>query len=914
MQQTLTVAVLINFGIGMGAIWLGVKDRFSRLSLPKMVFNHPPLTGSVFPAPIILLAMALSGLAAMIYEVAWTRELVLIFGSSTYAFTLMLVAFLTGIALGSLAIIRWADRIRHPFQVLAGIEFAIAFFALFGQYWIGRLPEVYLYLFWLVGPSLPILWVGQLTLSLGLMLVPALLLGMTFPLAVRTFNGSQIDPGRSFGYVYGVNTLGTVLGALAAALFLIPWFGLQETVMIGAAINLLSSLLLVSSDSFLIITRRFTYAGVSMGIMALVIILIPSWDPVWMSSGVYKEAPSYLNLVNSPVQVRKVVSRYRLLFYEEGSQATVTVIERPSFGTQPHLTLSIDGKVDASTGADMSTQVLSGHLPLLIAERIERVLVIGYASGVTAGSALLYPVKQLVAAEIEPAVIEASRYFDDFNHRPLEDPRLGLALDDGRHYLQIADRQFDVIISEPSNPWMSGPSRLFTREFFELTRRHLSQDGVMAQWIQIYGMSPDLLKTALRTFQDVFPHVLVFQTSPADLLLLGSKGPIRLDLPHIKEVFSMPDIASDLKRIGIDSAWDLLARLRIGEEGLLAFTGDGPLNTDDNGLLEFSAPRLLYAETIEHNQQMILKTMEKEKEPLGLLAYLTSPEPGGKDMAQAAVALGRSFLKEGAPDVAERFARIALVFDGTSDSYWLLGEIHEYRKNHLTALQYWKKALRVDPGHPWALRSMALYHQKRGEFKEAEGLFRRMEQISVEEGSLPLYHGINLYYLGRPAQAITHLEEFDRASNEEDLSIIARYYLKKAYEVTGQRERGAFHAARMVEALRQMRDRLEQDQGQKELDNLLQLIQIHSEHPVFHKEELALKGFITRYLVDPLGHYYKGVSLYFLGYDQPALKELQQVLKILPDGDDSKRTRYYIDLIVSGRPTGDKGSLLLTGL
>ncbi|MBI5746465.1 MAG: fused MFS/spermidine synthase [Nitrospirae bacterium] len=899
MQQGLQTAVAINVGIGLGAVWISNKVKDSRKLPASSILNpHRPIHQTI-SAYALLLCMALSGLAAMIYEVAWTRELVLVLGSSTYAFSLMLAAFLIGIAAGSLAVVRLADQFKQPVLMLAGIEAGIAFLALVGQYGMGRLPEAYLYWYWLMGPSVPTLWIGQLLLAFGLMVGPTLLLGASFPLAVRIINGSEPELGRSVGSVYGMNTLGTVLGALAGGGVLIPLAGLQGTVILGTAISLLAAWVLILNGASLRRSWRLGLSGLCALILFLVFVFMPAWDPIWMSSGFYKEAPAYLNLVGTPSQVRKMVGRYRPLFYKEGAQATVSVVERPSFGVQPHLTLAIDGKVDASTGADMSTQVLSGHLPLMLAERMDKVLVVGYASGVTVGSVLLYPVQELVAAEIEPAVIEGSHYFDSYNNRPLEDPRVRLVLDDGRHYLGLTPERFDAVISEPSNPWMSGPSRLFTYEFFELSRKHLNVGGVMAQWIQMYGMSPDMLKAVIRTFHNVFPYMLIFQTAQADLLLIGSEKPVRLDLTRLNKAFSEHDIASDLARIGIDTPWDLLGLLRMGEEDLKTFLGEGILNTDDNGLLEFSAPMFLYIETVDINQHLIEQTMLNMEGPSGLLKYFAISKDDKPQLARVAITLARNFLKKGRQAQTEKLSRISLFLEETAEGYWLLGEINNREGNFVTALHFWEEALQIDPSHSGTLLSMALYYLEQGDFEQAEGFFRRGEKTSNPPPQFWLYYGVNLYYLKQYPGAMELLKEFVRISPDGKEAILAYYYLSKIDAELKDLRGVNYSNGRLIQLLRQLRTSLEQDQRQEELDGLLRLIERHTRQAMFRQTERGLKVLITQYITDPLSHYYKGVSLYFLGYDKEATEELRRVLEILPKGDESSRAHQYLGLIAS---------------
>jgi hypothetical protein len=263
----------------------------------------------------------------------------------------------------------------------------------------------------------------------------------------------------------------------------------------------------------------------------------------------------------------------------------------------------------------------------------------------TAGEALRHPLESLDVAEIEPAVVEASRFFERVNRRPLADPRTHLKLEDARQVLRRAERRYDAIVSHPSNPWLAGPSRLFTEEFFRLARARLEPGGLYVQWLQSYALAPDRVKAVARTFLAVFPHAALFEPGPGDLLLIGSESPIVLDPGRIGR--AMGPVGDGLKPLGIEDAWDVLARWRMGTEDLRRFAGPGPLNTDDNGLLEFAAPLDLLADTIEVNRRHVLAGAGDA------LRHV----PGWTQTQ--ALDLARAQLGAGAPELSERSARRA---------------------------------------------------------------------------------------------------------------------------------------------------------------------------------------------------------------------------------------------------------------
>jgi spermidine synthase len=209
--------------------------------------------------------------------------------------------------------------------------------------------------------------------------------------------------------------------------------------------------------------------------------------------------------------------------------------------------------------------------------------------------------KRVTVVELEPAVVEASKHFSHVNYQILNDPRLRVMTYDARNYLLVSPKKFDVIISEPSNPWMAGVSNLFTREFFIMGSQRLKPAGVFCQWLQLYKISPENLRSILQTFHGIFPHLLVFQSSEYDLLILGSFEPLPIDPGMLQERLSQPRVKEDLARIQIKSVRDILAHFVFGTQEVPAFVQNAPINTDDNALLEFSTPRTLYADTTEAN-------------------------------------------------------------------------------------------------------------------------------------------------------------------------------------------------------------------------------------------------------------------------------------------------------------------------
>ncbi len=294
----------------------------------------------------------------------------------------------------------------------------------------------------------------------------------------------------------------------------------------------------------------------------------------------------------------------------------------------------------------MQTQVLSGHLPALFHPDPGTALVVGLASGVTAGSLATHPLERIDVVEIEAAVVEASRYFDGVNNRPLEDPRVRAVVNDGRNYLLFTDQRYDIIISEPSNPWLTGAANLFTLEYFDLTARRLAPGGISCQWIQAYNMTLPDLQSLLATYASVFEHVLLFNLDGSDLLLLGSQRPLRFDTDALARRMSLLDVAIDLGRVRIRAVEDLLAWFSLGEVEIEGLARGAGLNTDDNARVEFAAPWSLFQETLAANTRA-LEAWRAAPE-----AYL-DPKPGtAQDRAGFHRRLAAALLRRGAVEAA----------------------------------------------------------------------------------------------------------------------------------------------------------------------------------------------------------------------------------------------------------------------
>ena len=512
---------------------------------------HP----SAVPADARWLAagvLGLSGFASLMHEIAWTRILALVLGPTTYAFAATLAAVIGGVAIGSAAGSWVVSRARRPAAWLA-LALALAAmttsytYSLAGQ----QIPSIVAVQMASADEPFAQLLRHGLWLTAALILPTAICLGAAFPLALALSGGAAEGVAGRFGAVYAINTIGAVTGSLGAGFLFIPQFGLQVTLQVVSGCLIAAAVIVVLRGA---LTGGARAAGLAAALAAAVLLVIsPAWDRELLASGPYMYAP----FVPKDLDLTTQLKAGTMLYYREGAAATVSV--KKLTGTT---TLAVDGKVDASNRGDMLTQKLVAHLPLLVHDNPREVAIIGLGSGVSVGAALRHPIAGADVLEISPEVVEASRYFTVENHDALSDPRTNLIVGDGRSHLLLTRRQYDVIISEPSNPWIAGVAALFTREFFEGARARLAPGGILCQWANAYNISDPDLRSIIATFIAVFPHGTVWLVGGDDVLMMASDGPLDERLARMRDNWSRPGVADDLALVSVMepfSLWSLFA-------------------------------------------------------------------------------------------------------------------------------------------------------------------------------------------------------------------------------------------------------------------------------------------------------------------------------------------------------------------
>jgi spermidine synthase len=591
LRATTWIGLALNIAAAAGALWL---SRRPQAKVAREQRSKPPRAAravAVASRPAIAAAAAgLSGFLALVYEVAWTRLLALVMGPTTFAFAIMAASFITGIAVGSFAATRLARRITNATVWLGGtLILTIVTAPAAASFAASRLP-MFIAAQVNAGAAFEAILLQQVLAAAAVLLPTSIALGASFVLAVVAATGGTTQAARQAARVYVANTIGAVTGALLAGFLLIPRLGLQSTFLATSAAGACGGVLVMILGLFPQRRGRalLGVAGVAAAVAAL-LVLLPVWDRQLLSSGAYKYSRGL-----DPEVLDATLRAGELEYYKEGAAGTVSILRLADARS-----LAIDGKVDASNAGDMLTQRLLGLLPVLLHPAPRDALVIGLGSGVTADAMLASgDVQHLDVVELSPEVVEASAFFERENRRVLNNPAVRLLVADGRSHLRLSAHQYDVIVSEPSNPWMAGVAALFTREFFEAARTRLRPDGVFCQWAHTYEIAEEDLRSIVHTFASVFPNGTMWLVGEGDLLLIGSPS-WRIDsrLAQMEDRLRKGAVPKLLADVGVpegSAPFVLMSLFAGGPNELLAFGGDSPLQSDDRMALEFTAGRAMF--------------------------------------------------------------------------------------------------------------------------------------------------------------------------------------------------------------------------------------------------------------------------------------------------------------------------------
>jgi len=638
---TLAIAVLINAMVGALAISLENRaeevfqdnQREAELPADAGTFHAGSAEGPgyLFSLKLVLWGIGVSGFCALGYEVLWTRILSIVIGASVYGFAIILMAFLAGIGLGSAAyglILRVFASFRrdargYPIRSIVAfglVQVMIGLSALAVTLNIRDLPSHSVSLhdfFRSIHFGIGQFGTGQLSnfvLAFSSVFVPAFFMGVAFPLAGNIHAQHKRIVGSAVGEILAYNTIGAILGSAVSGFVLIYLFGIQQSLQFLILINIGFGLFVIVS-----VWGRKMLNRAIVGAAATAILVLAFNPGVWQiwDTKFYAIYQSHIpELYSTPEKIRETMENNDVLYSAEGVQAIVSSIrsgERQYFIT--------NGRVEASnSNEDRQLQYALGHVPMLLNKNPKKVFVLGTGSGMTLGATAVHPsVEQVTLAEIEPKVLGVARTFGIYNHYVMDNPKVKVVFNDGRNFLLTTREKFDVITADPIHPWFGGAGYLYTTEYFRLAAQHLNPGGIVSQWLPIYELTEENLKSVVKTFRENFRYVSVWLTYN-DAILIGSNSPILIDEEELQRRIRAPEVLQDLQTVQMGSAEDLLSYFVMGNEGSRAYSSGGIINTDDNVYLEFSAPRSIGK---SHLMGTNLSDIVKYRE--SILPYLSIP-------------------------------------------------------------------------------------------------------------------------------------------------------------------------------------------------------------------------------------------------------------------------------------------------
>lgn len=584
----MATAGVLNFIVAILAWWLA---RDPEPLIPSNTLTPKTAEQRLSKNPLlraVLLGTALSGAASFVYEIVWIRMLSMAVGSTVHAFELMLASFIAGIALGGLWVRKHADRTKSPLRLIGWMQIFMGVAAL-GS--LAVYANSFSWVGWLINAlsktdgAYTLFHAGTATIAILIMLPAAFFAGTTLPLfTVALLRGGLGE--RAIGRVYAWNTLGSIIGVFMAIHFLIPVVGLKLTLCVAALLDLGIGLALLrwQVDS----TRQMLRFSLAAGLAAVALVVgvrIP-YDPMTLASGVFRYGYSQIS------------EDTKMLSYRDGKTASVSVFQRPNGS----VTISTNGKPDAAINLtegghptdDEATMVLLGALPLTMMDKPNHAAVIGFGSGLSTHTLLGDPrLKSVSTIEIEQAMVDGARAFGPRVARAFTDPRSHIVIDDAKAYFASQNKQFDLIVSEPSNPWISGVGALFSKEFYRFVPKHLSEHGLFVQWIQLYEIDDELLGSILQALIPAFADYSAWISNRNDLIIVASpKGKVpRIDFERLRGADALKQ---ELTRLGVSSTENLEFR-QIANATLLrgaaAAYASLPANSDYLPILGLNAPK-----------------------------------------------------------------------------------------------------------------------------------------------------------------------------------------------------------------------------------------------------------------------------------------------------------------------------------
>ena len=846
-RWTLGVGIAINFAVAAIAIVLARKtlatEDASHQLKEEPIEPEPSLTDNQQLTPdtskLVLYAIGISGFCALAYEVLWTRIMVFFLGSTTYAFATMLAAFLFGIALGSIVLARWVDRIKQPVAVFGIIQLGIGLFALILM---PAFEELY-------GLSRAF----QSTFGLSrfwtffscflVMCLPTFLMGASFPLVTKIYTGSARQLGKSIGNVYAVNTVGSILGSFCAGFILIPLLGIRPSIVLTVALNSGIGCLLILKSRWQTETGKSLIQGIGIGMPILnvglaVILLLTVNQPLFLKSAIFKTQRPGDTLVD----------------YNEEVDATVTTLKDDE-GVY-RLYVDTNQAADASRWDSPSHRVIA-HLPLLLHPRPKRALVVGFGMGLTSHSITQHGV-QVDAIEVSSGVLSAAqKYFTHVNENVFENRLFNYKLNDGRNHILMTKTKYDMISTGIIHPLVSaGSSNIYTADFYRLCRKILTEDGIMCQWVPLHRLPEAHYKMIVRTFIEVFPETtLWYKYTPDFVILIGTREPLQINYKNFIERAQIANIREGLAADDLDGM-SLIDSFMMGPETVHKYVGAGPIHTDNRPRLEFFRGADLVGTTTQN-----VKGMAKYRERV--LPYLTN--------------YGRTLAEQ-------RATREKLDTYFRATEQLILGQIAYASRRYQNAATLMNEAVSINPAdetirYNFGVVAGSIREGDQDELQQMEQEVRKVMAQNPDDVEGHLHLGILYEKQGKLAKASSELEEFLRHEpSRSDVYLI----LGPLYQRQGHYE----------EALRTYK-RLEQQEPELPMPILAAMSQLHL---ILEDTDEAEKYGQKAIAADPnawRAHYFLG-NVYAatdqqqkqIAHYEDALNVLDEIIQNTPNSSD----------------------------
>ena len=583
-RETIYFAAILNLSAAAGAWALSRRAASREIAVAPPVAATPAKRASrsvrptaltaVSPRPAaILVAYAVSGFAALGYEVVWARILTVFTLDAVYSFAIMLATLLFGLTAGGWLGAWWARRRRMQARDFGLVQIGVALSAMLTLFIFAVLPSITLEdVFGSYSVAHAIYY--EFLLGFVSLLAPAVLLGLLFPIAVSLYSQERTEHvAKQVGVVNASNTLGAIIGSLITGFVLVPWLGLQTTAVELALLNL----------------------GIGIAVFYLYRLQIARWWPV-PATGAALFALGVIALPSHYYLGFRQGPSDRMVFYAEGPETTVVVFDVPE---QNFKVSFVNGRIEVPTDAiSMAAFRLLGHLPAILRPDAGSALMMSFGNGIATGSLDTYGIERIDAVDLSAEQFEAAEIDRQENHNVLHSPRLHPHVEDARNFLLQTSEQYDIITTDATHPSNASSWALFTEEFYRQVAGHLAPDGVFMQWLPFHSLAEHDYKSILRTFQSVFPHATLWYTGGSHTLLLAT--PERLTADELQErLQAAANNAIIADELG--SPAQIAAYLAMDEDALAAYAGEGPLVTDDDAFF------LPYAEETELIRQAMLQ-------------------------------------------------------------------------------------------------------------------------------------------------------------------------------------------------------------------------------------------------------------------------------------------------------------------